>query len=64
MVVRVIDPKPDPSVVKQVICRNCGAKLEYVPNDVKSKSVSDYGGGSDTYYWIDCPQCSNQVNVR
>ena len=64
MVVRVINPVPDPSVIKQVVCRNCGAKLEYVPNDVKEKSVHDYGGGCDTYRWIVCPQCSKEVNVR
>lgn len=64
MVVKVIDPGPDPKVVKQVVCQNCGAKLEYVPNDVKSQSVHDYGGGSDTYCWIDCPQCAKKVTVR
>lgn len=64
MVVRVIDPGPDRSVVKDVVCRKCGAKLEYVPNDVKEKTVHDYGGGSDSYRWIDCPQCNNQVQVR
>jgi uncharacterized protein with PIN domain len=61
MAVRVIDPGPDPSVVKKAVCSNCGARLEYVPNDVKDKVVGDYGGGSDVYHWIDCPQCSKAV---
>ena len=63
MVVKVIDPGPDPSVVKRVVCRHCGAKLEYVPKDVTERLISDYGGGSDMYYWIDCPQCNHQVTV-
>lgn len=37
--IRIIDEKPDASVVKNVICRNCGVKLEYVPADVKEKNV-------------------------
>jgi DNA-directed RNA polymerase subunit RPC12/RpoP len=64
MVVKVIDPGPDKSVVKQVVCSNCGAKLEYVPNDVKTSVHHDYGGGSDTYSHIQCPQCNKSVTVR
>lgn len=62
MVVKVIDPGPDPKIVKQILCNNCGAKLEYVPNDVKERSF--YDGGFDTRYWINCPQCSKEVVVR
>ena len=64
MVVKIVNPEPDPSVVKRVVCRNCGVKLEYVPMDVKSDTRKDYGGGSDTYYWIDCPECSSAVHVN
>ena len=44
MVVRIIDPNPHPSVVKQVLCRNCGVKLEYTPADVSKRTVTDYTG--------------------
>lgn len=61
MAVRIIEQKPDPSVVKQKICRHCGVKLEYVPNDVKTYSGRDYSGGSDGHEWIDCPNCNKKV---
>lgn len=62
--VRVLDEKPDPQVVKKISCRKgCGAKLEFVPNDVKDRSYTDYGGGRDTYYWITCPKCGKDVEV-
>jgi DNA-directed RNA polymerase subunit RPC12/RpoP len=62
--VTIIDPKPDKSVFKEVICRHCGVKLQYIPKDVRSRAVWDYGGGKDTYRWIDCPGCSYEVEVR
>jgi DNA-directed RNA polymerase subunit RPC12/RpoP len=64
MVVKIVNPEPDPYVVKHAICDNCGVKLEYVPADVKSSTHRDYGGGSDTYRSIVCPKCSHQVSVR
>lgn len=62
--VRIVDEGPDPSVVKQVVCRGCGAKLEYVPNDVKVRNGHDYSGGSDGCEWIGCPKFSKQVILR
>lgn len=62
--VGIVDEGPDPSVVKQVVCRGCGAKLEYVPNDVKEQHGRDYSGGPDGCEWIDCPKCSKQVILR
>jgi RNase P subunit RPR2 len=64
MTVRIVDEKPDPTVVKRTVCRNCGVKLEYLPIDVKERIVTDYGGGSDTIYWIDCPKCQNHVSLK
>ncbi len=61
MAVKVIKVGADPSVVKQVICRQCGATLEYVPIDVKKYEGRDYSGGPDGHTWIDCPNCSNKV---
>lgn len=63
MAVRVIDPTPDPKVVKRVSCGNCGARLEYVPRDVESKLVSCMGD-TDTVSYIVCPQCQDHVSVR
>jgi RNase P subunit RPR2 len=63
MAVKVIDPTPDPKVIKRVSCDNCGARLEYVPMDVKSRAVSCMGD-TDTVSYIVCPQCQHNVTVR
>lgn len=39
MAVVVVDKGPDPSVVKRVICQNCGAKLEYTPRDITLSEI-------------------------
>ena len=58
---RLINDGPDPSVVKRVICKNCGATMEYVPADVMSKTVHDYGGGSEDYRYIICLKCLDPI---
>jgi len=64
MTVKVISTEPDESVVKKVICKNCGATLEYVPNDVKSYHGTDYSGGPDGQEWVDCPNCDKKAIIR
>lgn len=64
MSVKVIDKEPDPKVVKRVSCGNCGARLEYVPNDVKRRDGTDYGGGPDGAEWVDCPKCEKPAIIR
>lgn len=65
MAVRVIEEKPDPSVVKQVICRNCGVKLEYTPQDVKEGHRGrDISGGPDGNDYITCANCFGRVIVK
>lgn len=61
--VRIVKIEPHPTVVKEVVCRHCGATLEYVPNDVKSKVVSCMGD-IDTYSFIVCPNCNKDVGVK
>ena len=63
MTIKLINPEPDPSVLKQVICRKCGVKLEYAPIDVVSKEIHDYGGGSDIFSYIKCPNCQFTIEV-
>ena len=63
MAVRVISKGPNPQVEKKITCPNCGATLAYVPNDVKERNGTDYGGGPDGVTWIDCPECSKQVTI-
>lgn len=62
--VRIVSDGPDPSVIKRVTCPNCGAVLEYVPNDVKKNKYRDYDGTVDTAYWITCPKCNKDIVVR
>lgn len=59
---KVIDEKPDPSVVKTVVCSNCGVKLEYVPDDVKTLwSGTDISGGPDGAEGFECPRCRHAI---
>jgi len=50
-----------PEVVKQTICCNCGAVLEYTPNEIKERNREDYSGGADGCTYIKCPDCSQPV---
>lgn len=62
--VTVVKKDPHPSVVKELICRHCGATLQYTPSDLKSYKHCDYGGGCDVYYFINCPSCDTKINVN
>lgn len=64
MVVRIVDPTPDPEVLKKISCRNCGARLVYTPNDVKERNGTDYGGGPDGEEYVVCPSCNKRAIIR
>jgi hypothetical protein len=64
MAIRIVEEKPDPSVVKRKVCGNCGVTLEYVPADVQRGIDTDYTGGRDPYSYIICPKCGKEVRVR
>lgn len=64
MAVKVIKKGPAKSVVKEIVCKNCGATLQYVPADIIEETRTDYGGGSDTYRFIKCPECLECVYVK
>lgn len=63
MVVRVISDKPIKT--KKCTCTKCGYELEYTGEDVSFYNHTDYGGGSDTYYFIICPRetCKEKIFV-
>lgn len=50
-------------IEKKVICKNCGVELGYLPIDVEKKTVTDYGGGTDTYSVIHCPNCRSVITL-
>ena len=62
--VKVISTEPHPSVVKQTVCKNCGAMLEYVPADIQTRKESDYTGCVDTIRFISCPPCGHKNTVK
>ena len=62
--VTVVSTVPHPSVVKEVVCKNCGATLNYVPADVKREESRDYLGGFDVSHYIKCPPCGDKVYVK
>ena len=62
--VKILKIDPDKSIAKEVVCRNCGATLEYVPNEVKSRHGHDYGGGPDGEEWVTCPNCGKKAVIR
>lgn len=59
--ITIINSAPAASVVKRMVCQECGVTLEYTPKDVKSCTHADYTGSKDTYYYIECPACSSKV---
>jgi len=61
--VRVIEPKPDPSVVKRIVCSHCGVTLEYVPNDIKERKYTCMGDPSGHTY-VECAQCGKDAVIR
>ncbi len=63
MVVRIIEEKPDPSVVRQVVCQECGVKLEFTKGDVTTRKYRDISQVECSYCWITCPKCHKEVNV-
>lgn len=62
--VRVVSTTPPEDVVKRIVHRHCGATLEYLPMDIKSRTSRDYGGGTDVTEYIVCPHCGQEVVIR
>lgn len=64
MAIKIVDEGPDPSVIKEVICKRCGVKLSYLPIDIETKNYRDIDGGSDSMSFITCPKCKNTIVVK
>jgi hypothetical protein len=41
----------------------CGAELLIEENDIFQTSHSDYGGGIDYYYTVECPCCKTWTDI-
>ena len=62
--IRIIKTEPHKSIVKEVICRNCGTTLEYTPNDVLVDYTTDYLGDRDYFSYVGCLACTCKVRVE
>lgn len=61
--VKVISTVPHESVVKEIVCKKCGATLEYTPIDIISQDWTDYGGDVNVTKFIVCPNCTKEVVI-
>ena len=48
---------------RTVVDKDCGAKIGFYNNEVQKGNHQDYGGGSETWYYIICPNCGQKVEV-
>ncbi len=55
--------KIDKDCEKKVTHKKCGAVIGYFQTEVQSFIHYDYGGGSDTVYYITCPKCGDTIPV-
>lgn len=62
MAIRIVGKDQDK--VRHVSCGNCASILEYTLKDTYTRVISDYGGGSDTYRFLNCPCCDEQISVK
>jgi len=54
----------DKKIIRKATCKQCGAKLEYYPKEIKSQALYSMGEYDGTHYWIVCPECNKEVTVR
>ena len=54
--------KIDKKKSKTITHSDCGAVIEYFENEVKKKVENEpYGGGTDTYKYLTCPNCGKKI---
>lgn len=61
--IQIINEEPDPCVIKEVLCLNCGVKLSYVPADINWKTYTSYSD-TDSVKTITCPKCNEVIKLR
>jgi len=53
----------DQTKERQITHKKCGAIIGFFSNEAIKGIHHDYGGGSDTFYYITCPKCGEQIEV-
>lgn len=61
--IKVLERGPAPEVKKEIVCKSCGARLEYTPNDVVELSLGYVMGDLDIALGFKCPvpECGKSV---
>ena len=60
---KVLKKGKDRNIGRELTCSNCAALLLVLPKDVKSYTSTDYGGETDTTYYVTCPDCQKKTYV-
>ena len=47
--------------VHTINCRKCTAIVEYVENEIREYSGTDWSGGPNGHTWVDCPSCGKKI---
>lgn len=63
MAVTVVKREPPPEVLKEVVCRQCGCTLQYVPIDEVDGKRSCMGEVWSVKYIV-CPECKSSVITK
>tara|TARA_R110000851_G_scaffold47424_2_gene115171 strand:- start:17413 stop:17601 length:189 start_codon:yes stop_codon:yes gene_type:complete len=54
--------KIDPEKEKTMTHSECGAVIGYFENEIESHVENEpYGGGTDTYHYLTCPNCHKEM---
>lgn len=66
MAIEVISKTPPNDLYKEAVCKQCGWTHRYIAGDVQTAIHHDYGGGSDSWYYITCLNefCFTDQNKR
>ena len=52
----------DKGQAKFITHSECGAVIEYFENEVVKKIENEpYGGGTDVYHYLTCPNCGKEM---
>lgn len=46
-----------------VVCDYCGSEIAYLPKDVEEENIDHYHLYTETYGYIVCPVCGEQIQL-
>jgi hypothetical protein len=54
MSIQVTNKTPPEELYRKVVCQSCGWEHKYLPGDIQEAIHTDYGGGSEAWWFIPC----------